>query len=128
METVQDQQCDVLVVGAGNAASCAALAAQERGAKVIMLEAAPEADSGGNSRYTAGAMRVVFDGAPSLAQLMDLTDLVGRSRLIRWLRRTHAMHHTPELMQKWNFNVTVPLADVVLGTLYRGPVPAQSRR
>jgi tricarballylate dehydrogenase len=74
MEAVQDMQCDVLVVGAGNAAACAALAAQERGAKVIMLEAAPEADSGGNSRYTAGAMRTVFAGAPDLEQLMDLTD------------------------------------------------------
>ena len=33
---------DVIVVGAGNAAFCAALAAQERGARVLMLEAAPE--------------------------------------------------------------------------------------
>ena len=33
---------DVVVVGAGNAAFCAALAAQEQGAKVVMLEAAPE--------------------------------------------------------------------------------------
>jgi len=44
---------------------------------------------------------------------------IGRSRLIGWLRRHHAMHHTPELMQRWNFNVTVPLADWVLGTIYR---------
>lgn len=43
---------------------------------------------------------------------------VGRSGLIRWLRRAHAMHHTPELMQRWNFNVTVPLADRVLGTIH----------
>ena len=33
---------DVIVVGAGNAALCAALAAQERGATVVMLEAAPQ--------------------------------------------------------------------------------------
>ena len=32
---------DVIVVGAGNAAFCAALAAQEHGARVLMLEAAP---------------------------------------------------------------------------------------
>jgi tricarballylate dehydrogenase len=66
---------DVVVVGAGNAAACAALAARESGASVLMLEAAPESESGGNSRYTAGAMRVVFDGVDDLVQLMpDLTD------------------------------------------------------
>ena len=66
---------DVIVVGAGNAAACAALAAREAGGSVLMLEAAPEAESGGNSRYTAGAMRVVFSGVDDLVQLMpDLTD------------------------------------------------------
>lgn len=45
---------------------------------------------------------------------------VGRNPLIRWLRGHHGMHHTPELMQRWNFNVTVPLADWLLGTVYRG--------
>ncbi|HEX2886787.1 FAD-binding protein, partial [Vineibacter terrae] len=71
---MSDIDCDVLVVGAGNAAACAALAAREHGARVVMLEAAPEDDSGGNSRYTAGAMRVVFNGVDDLAQLYDLTD------------------------------------------------------
>ena len=64
---------DVVVVGAGNAAMCAALAAREQGASVVMLEAAPEAESGGNSRYTAGAMRVVFDGVTDLTRVMDLS-------------------------------------------------------
>jgi tricarballylate dehydrogenase len=65
---------DVIVVGAGNAAACAALAAREAGASVTMLEAAPESQSGGNTRYTAGAMRVVFRGVDDLVQLMpDLT-------------------------------------------------------
>jgi tricarballylate dehydrogenase len=65
---------DVVVVGAGNAAFCAALAAQERGAQVLMLEAAPEPERGGNSRFTAGAMRVVYDGVEDLVKLMpDLT-------------------------------------------------------
>jgi len=48
------QEYDVIVVGAGNAAFCAALAAQEEGASVLMLEAAPQEESGGNSRFTAG--------------------------------------------------------------------------
>ena len=66
---------DVIVVGAGNAACCAALAAREQGANVIILEAAPVEDSGGNSRYTGGLMRVVYNNVEDVAQLIpDLTE------------------------------------------------------
>ncbi len=66
---------DVIVVGGGNAAFCAALAAQEQGAKVLMLEAAPEDESGGNSRFTAGSMRVVYNGVDDIKTLVpDLTE------------------------------------------------------
>ncbi len=66
---------DVIVVGGGNAAFCAALAARERGASVVMLEAAPEDEAGGNSRFTAGAMRVVYDGVEDILKLVpDLSD------------------------------------------------------
>jgi tricarballylate dehydrogenase len=69
-----DQSADVIVVGAGNAAFCAALAAQEHGAKVLMLEAAPEEESGGNSRFTAGSIRVVYNGVDDIKTLVpDLT-------------------------------------------------------
>jgi tricarballylate dehydrogenase len=65
---------DVIVVGAGNAAFCAALSARERGAKVLMLEAAPEEESGGNSRFTAGSIRVVYHGVEDIRTLVpDLT-------------------------------------------------------
>ena len=70
---MNERMNDVVVVGAGNAAMCAALAARERGAGVVLLEAAPEGESGGNSRFTAGAMRVVFDGVEDLARVMDLS-------------------------------------------------------
>src|SRR5437588_7992913 len=66
---------DVIVVGAGNAAFCAALAAQEKGAKVLMLEAAPEEESGGNSRFTAGSIRVVYNDVDDIRTLVpDLTE------------------------------------------------------
>jgi tricarballylate dehydrogenase len=66
---------DVIVVGAGNAAFCAALAAQEEGASVLMLEAAPQDESGGNSRFTAGSIRVVYNGVDDIKTLVpDLTE------------------------------------------------------
>jgi tricarballylate dehydrogenase len=66
---------DVVVVGAGNAALCAALAAAEHGVSILVLERAPEEECGGNSRFTAGAIRCVYDGVDDLRVLMpDLTD------------------------------------------------------
>jgi tricarballylate dehydrogenase len=66
---------DVIVVGGGNAAFAAALAAAGEGARVTVLERAPEAEAGGNSRFTAGAIRVAYDGEADLRRLMpDLTD------------------------------------------------------
>ena len=69
------EPCDVVVVGAGNAGLCAALAACESGARVLVLEAAPESERGGNSRFTAGAMRVAYRGVKDLQALIpDLTE------------------------------------------------------
>ncbi len=68
-------ECNVIVVGAGNAAFCAALAAREAGASVLMLERAPYDENGGNSRFTAGAFRVAYDGVEDLQAIMpDLTE------------------------------------------------------
>ena len=66
---------DVVVIGGGNAAFCSALAAAESGVSVLVLERAPEGESGGNSRFTAGAFRCVYDGVDDLKALMpDLTE------------------------------------------------------
>ncbi|HUW38518.1 MAG TPA: FAD-dependent tricarballylate dehydrogenase TcuA [Rhodocyclaceae bacterium] len=61
---------DVVVIGAGNAALCAALAAQEKGATVAVLECAPQQESGGNSRFTAGAIRFAYNGIEDLLKVM----------------------------------------------------------
>ncbi len=46
------EPCDVLVLGGGNAALCAAITARSAGASVLLLECAPRAFRGGNSRHT----------------------------------------------------------------------------
>lgn len=66
---------NVLVVGAGNAALCAAIAAAEGGAKVTVLERAPKTARGGNSAFTGGAFRTVYDGVEDIVRLVpDLTE------------------------------------------------------
>jgi len=52
---------DVLVIGGGNAALCAAITARTEGARVLVLESAPRHYRGGNSRHTRN-MRVWHTG------------------------------------------------------------------
>ena len=66
---------DVIVVGAGNAALCSALAAREQGAGVVVLEKAPAASQGGNCPFTGGGFRFVHEGVEDLRRLVpELTD------------------------------------------------------
>ncbi len=50
--TISQENYDIVVVGGGNAALCAAMTAAEVGARVLLLESAPKAYRGGNSRHT----------------------------------------------------------------------------
>ncbi|WEX10655.1 FAD-dependent tricarballylate dehydrogenase TcuA [Chelativorans sp. AA-79] len=68
-ETLAEYQPDIVVVGAGNAAICAALSAHEHGARVLVLEAAPFEERGGNSRYTGGAFRFAYESVEDLKQI-----------------------------------------------------------
>ncbi len=67
---------DVVVVGAGNAALSAAIAAKENGASVLILEKASEEEKGGNSYFTAGGFRFCHSGIDDAASdvLIDLSD------------------------------------------------------
>jgi tricarballylate dehydrogenase len=72
---MSDREFDTVVVGGGNAALCAALAAAERGAKVALLERAPEEKRGGNSKFTGGGFRMVHHGAADIKRVVpDLSD------------------------------------------------------
>lgn len=65
---------DVIVVGSGNAALCAGIAACEAGSRVLMIEKAGPDLAGGNTKYTAGAMRFAFEGSDDLLPLLAHPD------------------------------------------------------
>ena len=61
-DALVSEKTDVVVVGSGNAGLCAALAALQGGADVLIVEKADEAMAGGNSKYTLGATRFAYEG------------------------------------------------------------------
>ncbi|TDD41903.1 FAD-dependent tricarballylate dehydrogenase TcuA [Saccharopolyspora elongata] len=71
MSKPETDRFDVVVVGGGNAGFSAVHSAVEQGAKVLLLEKAPEDAAGGNSFYTAGAFRFAFDGLTDVADLLE---------------------------------------------------------
>uniref|UniRef100_UPI000378AB1F FAD-dependent oxidoreductase n=2 Tax=Pseudomonas TaxID=286 RepID=UPI000378AB1F len=108
---------DVLVIGGGNAALCAALMAREAGASVMLVEAAPRAWRGGNSQHTRN-LRCMHDAPQDVLveaypeeefwqDLLKVTDGQTNEALARlvirassdcrgWMRR-HGVHFQPSL-------------------------------
>lgn len=72
---------DIVVVGGGNAALCAAITAAEAGARVLILESAPKTYRGGNSRHTRN-FRCMHQGPLSV-----LTDAYGEAEYFDDLMR-----------------------------------------
>jgi len=68
---MREDAVDVVVVGAGNAALCAAIAARNSSSKVLVLERAPKQLRGGNAMFTAGLVRIAYRG------IDEVLDLVG---------------------------------------------------
>lgn len=66
---------DVVVVGGGNAALCAAISAVDEGSRVLLLERSPKDERGGNSTFTDGKLRAVYNGIEDMRALIpDLTE------------------------------------------------------
>ncbi len=63
--------CEVIVVGAGNAALAAAIAARESGAgKVLVLEKATRKSRGGNTFFSGGLFRFAFESVDELLRIV----------------------------------------------------------
>lgn len=75
MQVSPEATQDVIVVGSGNAALCAAIAARETGARVLVLEKAPIHFRGGNSYFTGGGFRFAYNGLDDIRRLIP--DLSG---------------------------------------------------
>jgi tricarballylate dehydrogenase len=71
-----DKVYDVIVVGAGNAALSAALAAKENCESVLVVEKAPDYFRGGNTYFTGGIIRFAFNGIEDIKALIpDMSEV-----------------------------------------------------
>ncbi|CAM5451435.1 FAD-dependent tricarballylate dehydrogenase TcuA [Thauera mechernichensis] len=117
MKHQQTGTVNVLVIGGGNAALCAALVAREAGASVLLLEAAPREWRGGNSSHTRNLrcmhdapQDVLTDAYPEEEFWQDLKKVTGgitdeklarlaireSARCRDWMRK-HGVHFQPSL-------------------------------
>ncbi|MGZ5855212.1 MAG: FAD-dependent tricarballylate dehydrogenase TcuA [Xanthobacteraceae bacterium] len=77
---MNSRSADIVVVGAGLAGLSAALEARATGASVLVLERAPIAERGGNSRFSNGAMRAVYGGVEDIDKLVGGLSAAERAR------------------------------------------------
>ena len=115
---------DVAVLGGGNAALCAALAAAERGARVIVIERAPREFRGGNSRHTrnlrcmhaapTGVLTDAYTEDEFMADVLRVTGGITNETLARMMVRASA--DAPRRMARFGVRFQPPLR----GTLHLG--------
>ena len=128
MDTNETRTPDVLVIGGGNAALCAALMAREGGASVLLLEAAPREWRGGNSSHTRNLrcmheapQDVLTEAYPEEEFWQDLLMVTGgitdeklarvaireSSRCRDWMRK-HGVNFQPSLSGTLHLSLSIP--------------------
>src|SRR4029079_10915389 len=103
---------DVIVVGGGGAGMCAALAARQGGASVLVLERAPQDKRGGNTAFASGTFRMVHHGADDIKKVVpDLTEqAVARTDFGAY----HAEQYFDDLGRITQYNTDPELADILV--------------
>ncbi len=116
METVVDTE--VLVVGAGNAAMAAAVAARKQGAEVVVLEKASKSERGGNSALTVH-MRFPYRGMEDLTPLLsDVGEDETRSLAARVSDYTESDYYD-DIMAVTDGRSDPTLANILVSEAYR---------
>ncbi|AYJ84718.1 FAD-binding protein (plasmid) [Sphingomonas paeninsulae] len=92
--TTWDEETDIVVIGYGFAGATAAITACDAGAKVVLLEKAPEAHKGGNSRVSANIVFWPADVAQGVAYFRALAgpylDNIADDMIAVWATEMHA--------------------------------------
>jgi succinate dehydrogenase/fumarate reductase flavoprotein subunit len=98
--TKWDKETDIVVVGFGGSGACAALAANDKGAKVLLIEKAPEKYAGGNTNVAGGGCRIPDRSDATVAQYYyDLS--WGTSPKDMGADVATALASVPAMFEKW---------------------------
>ena len=103
----------IIVVGAGNAALSAAVAARERGVDVVVLEKAPRQHRGGNSALTVH-MRFPYDGMEELTPLLSGTPSADLRRMADRISRYTRADYYADIMTVTEGKSDPELAEVLV--------------
>ena len=115
---------DVLVIGKGNAALCAALSAGDTGVEVGMLEAATIEESGGNSRFAGGVMRFAYDSVEDLQKITDIPE--DEAKDTDWDSNTIDEFYE-DLYRVTNYRTDPDLSEALITKSHEGMVWARSQ-
>ncbi len=107
-EEIKTETHDVLILGSGLAGMTAAIAAREAGAKVTLIDKAPEASRGGNTRFSGGALRCPTKATPPDALIDELNQMT-RNRADPALARL--LYGNGEVDVQWLMGLGAPLVD-----------------